>query len=177
MPIDPIILLAEEIHTLEKQIHTTCKREGAYDREGMEAVNVMVGRLRALYSELLETMPTSAIGAGELIRIAADRLPFAQGRYASHLYRIAERLGAGERAQADLIWLRALTEALGEDTETAKGTDNRTAKLLALAVKGMALPVVVYRAALPARAPAHDLRTLSSGPGEVALPPFVPRSF
>jgi hypothetical protein len=177
MPIDPIILLADEIRTLEKQIHTVCKREGAYDRQGMEAVNLMVGRLRALYCELLETMPTSAIGAGELIRIAADRLPFAQGRYASHLYRIAERLGAGERAQADLIWLRALAEALGEDTDTAKGLDNRTARLLAQAVKGMALPVVVYRAALPRRAPAHDLRTLSSGPGDLALPPFVPRSF
>jgi hypothetical protein len=177
MPIDPIILLADEIRTLEKQIHAICKREGAYDRQGMETVNLMVGRLRALYSELLETMPTSAIGAGELIRIAADRLPFAQGRYASHLYRIAERLGAGERAQADLIWLRALAEALGEDTDTAKGLDNRTARLLAQAVKGMALPVVVYRAALPRRAPAHDLRTLSSGPGDLALPPFVPRSF
>ena len=177
MPIDPIILLAEEIRTLEKQIHTVCKREGAYDRQGMEAVNLMVGRLRALYGELLETMPTSAIGAGELIRIAADRLPFAQGRYASHLYRIAERLGAGERAQADLIWLRALAEALAEDTDAARGADNRTARLLALAVKGMALPVVVYRAALPRRAPSHDLRTLSSGPGALAPPPFVPRSF
>lgn len=177
MPIDPIILLADEIRTLEKQIHAICKREGAYDRQGMEAVNLMVGRLRTLYGELLETMPTSAIGAGELIRIAADRLPFAQGRYASHLHRIAERLGAGERTQADLIWLRALAEALGEDTDAAKGPDNRTAKLLALAVKGMALPVVVYRAALPARAPAHDLRMLSSGPGTLTPPPFVPRSF
>src|SRR5665213_1339588 len=115
MPIDPVTLLAEEIRNLEKQVHALCKREGAYDRQVMEAVNAMVDRLRALYGDLLETDPTSAPGAGELIRIAADRLPFAQGRYASHLYRIAERLGAGERLPSDLIWLRALVEALGEE--------------------------------------------------------------
>lgn len=175
MPIDPVILLAEDIRTLEKQIHTACKQGGAYDRQGMEAVNVMIGRLRALYDELLETPPTSVLGAGELIRFAADRLPFAQGRHASHLYRIADRLAAGERAQADLIWLRALADALGEDADA--GTGDRTARLLALAVRGMALPVVVWRAALPRRAPSQDLRTLSSGPGDLALPPFVPQSF
>lgn len=103
MPIDPVILLAEDIHSLEKQIHTACKQSGTYDRQGMEAVNGMIGRLRALYAELLETPPTSVIGAGELIRFAADRLPFAQGRHASYLYRIADRLAGGERAQADLI--------------------------------------------------------------------------
>lgn len=177
MQIDPVIILAEKIRTLEKKIHAVCKREGAYDREAMDAVNLMVERLRKLYSELLETIPTSALGASELIRIAADRLPFTQGRYASHLYCIAERLGAGERTQTDLIWLRALAEALGEDPDATKRTDNRTARLLALAVKGMAQPVVVYRAVLPRCAPPHDLRALSSGPGEVTLTPFVPQSF
>ena len=172
MPIDPILLIADEIRALEKQIHGVCKPGGTYDREGMEAVNVMMGRLRRLYTELLEVPPTSAIGAGELIRFAADRLPFSQGRYASHLYRIADRLTAGERTQADLIWLRALAEALAED---AKGTSNRTAQLLALAVRAMAHPVVVWRAALPARAPAHDLRTLLLGPGDPT--PFLPQRF
>ena len=177
MPIDPVILLAEEIRALEKQIHTVCKREGGYDRDGMEAAARMVRRLQTLYGELLDTPPTSAIGAGELIRIAADRLPFAQGRHANHLYRIAERLAGGERLQTDLIWLRALAEALGEDADAAKGAGNPTARLLALAVRGIALPVVVWRAALPAHAPSYDLRLLSSGPGGAALPPFVPQSF
>lgn len=175
MPIDPILLIADEIRTLEKQIHGVCKPGGTYDRDGMEAVNVMMGRLRRLYTELLDVPPTSAIGAGELIRFAADRLPFAQGRYANHLYRIADRLAAGERTQADLIWLRALAEALAEDTDAARGTGNRTAQLLALAVRGMAQPVVVWRAALPARAPAPDLRTLSLGPGNAT--PFSPPGF
>ncbi len=175
MPIDPVLLLAEEIRTLEKQVHAICK--GTYDREQMEAVNLMVGRLRALYGDLLETEPVSAPGAAELIRIAADRLPFAQGRYASHLYRIAERLGGGERQPADLIWLRALAEALEEDPQTGKGASNRTARLLAQAVKGMARPVLVWRAALPRRAPAHDLRALSAGPGEIAPAPFMPQRF
>ena len=175
MPIDPVLLLSTEISTLEKQVHAVCK--GSYDREQMDKVNLMVGRLRALYGELLETDPTSAPGAGELIRIAADRLPFAQGRYASHLYRIAERLAAGKRQPADLVWLRALAEALGEEPEANKGASNRTTRLLAQAVKGMARPVVVWRAALPCRAPAHDLRALSAGPGDIAPEPFVPRSF
>jgi hypothetical protein len=117
------------------------------------------------------------LGAGELIRFAADRLPFAQGRYASHLYRIADRLAAGERNQSDLIWLRALTEALTEETGTEKNPNNRTARMLAQAVKGMAQPVVVWRTALPLRAPARDLRALSAGPGDSAPPPFLPRSF
>jgi len=177
VPIDPIILIADEIRVLEKQIHSVCKRDDTYDRQGMEAVNRMITRLRSLYEELLETWPTSVLGAGELIRFAADRLPFAQGRYASHLYRIAGRLAAGERNQADLIWLRALTEALTEETGREKNPNNRTARMLAQAVKGMALPVVVWRTALPRRAPTRDLRALSAGPGESAPPPFLPRSF
>jgi len=177
MPIDPILLLADEIRTLEKLIHGACKYDGAYDRKAMDAVNQMVGRLRPLYDDLLETRPTSVLGAAELIRFAADRLPFAQGRYASHLYRIAERLSAGERNQADLIWLRALAEALAEEIGPEKNPNNRTARMLAQAVKGMAQPVVVWRAALPCRAPTQDLRTLSAGPGETTPPPFVPRSF
>lgn len=176
MPIDPVLLLAEEIRTLEKQIHAAIKREGAYDREGMEAVNRKVERLRVLYTDLLETNPTSVLGAGELIRFAADRLPFNHGRYASHLHRVADRLAAGERHQADLIWLRAVAEALDGETDASKG-NNRAAKLLALAVKGMALPVVVWRAAVPKHAPMRDLRALLAGPGEVAPAPFVPRSF
>ena len=175
MPIDPVLLLTEEISVLEKQVHAACK--GSYERAQMEKVNLMVGRLHALYGELLETEPTSAPGAGELIRIAADRLPFAQGRYANHLYRIAERLAAGTRQAADLVWLRALAEALAEEPEANKGAGNRTARLLAQAVKGIARPVVVWRAALPCRAPTHDLGDLSAGPGEVAPEPFVPHRF
>jgi hypothetical protein len=172
MPIDPVILLVEQIRGLEKQIHASCHGPG-YDRERMEAANGMIGQLRTLYGELLRTEPDSAPGAGEMIRIAADRLPFAQGRYASHLYRIADRLCAGERLAADLIWVRALAEALAEGQESGPGS--RTARMLAAAVHGMARPVLVWRAALPARAPAHDLGVLSRGPGEMTR--FVPGSF
>jgi hypothetical protein len=169
MPIDPILLLVEQIRALEKQVHVNCQRTG-YDRERMEKVNAMVERLRAHYGELLKTAPVSAPGAGEMIRVAADRLPFAQGRYASHLYSIADRLCAGERQPSDLIWVRALAEALCAEPES-----HRTGKMLALAVKGMARPVLVWRAALPARAPARDLGALSQGPGGMTR--FVPGSF
>jgi hypothetical protein len=174
LPIDPVILLAEEIRSLEKQIHAAVKREaGAYDHNRAEAVNHMLDRLRILFADLLETSPISAPGAGELIRIAARRLPFSQGRYADHLYRIADRLASGDRQQSDLIWLRALAEALGEEVEAGKG-GNRTAKLLASAIKGMALPIVVWRAALPSQPPMRDLHTLLAGPAEPAR--FMPQS-
>jgi hypothetical protein len=169
MPIDPVILLVEQIRALEKQIHASCQRT-AYDRERMEVVNGMVERLRAHYGDLLKTAPVSAPGAGELIRIAADRLPFAQGRYASHLYSIAERLCAGQRLPSDLIWVRALADALSGEQES-----HRTGRMLALAVRGMARPVLVWRAALPAQSPVRDLGALSQGPGEMTR--FVPRSF
>lgn len=172
MPMDPVVLLVEQIRGVEKQIHASCRGPG-YDRERMEAANGMIGQLRALYGELLKTEPESAPGAGEMIRIAADRLPFAQGRYASHLYRIADRLCAGERQPADLIWVRALAEALADGQEAGPG--NRTARMLAAAVRGMARPVLVWRAALPSRVPAYDLGVLSRGPDEMTR--FVPESF
>lgn len=176
MPIDPVVLLAETIRSLERQIHTAMKSEGGYDRNRQEAISLMLKRLRTLNADLLETCPISALGAGELIRIAADRLPFAHARYAGHLYRIAGRLAAGDRQQSDLIWLRALTEALSEEADSGK-RGNRTAQLLASAVKGVALPVIVWRAATPRQPPMRDLRSLLAGPGEIPPTRFMPQSF
>lgn len=174
MRIDPVLPLAEEIRQLEKRIHVECEcNRVQYDRDRMEVIGQLVRCLRSRYEELLETEPTSALGASELIRIAASRLPFSQGRYAAHLYRIADRLAAGKRLPADLVWLRALTEALNDNDR--EENHSKIVILLALAVKGMAQPVVVYRAALPPRIPIRDLSELSRGPIETS--PFVPQQF
>ena len=93
MHIDPVLILADDIRQLEKQIHIECQhKKEPYNREQMQTINLLIGKLRARYAELVKTEPTSVLGAGELIRFAAHRLPFSQGRYATHLYRIADRL-------------------------------------------------------------------------------------
>ncbi len=169
MAIDPVVLLVEEIRTLEAELRTQCKLNSAdYTTGRMELVNVIVARVRALYTHLLETVPSSALGAGELLHIAATRLPFSHSRYASHLHRVSDRLGAGQRLHTDLVWLRALAEALADD---AAEPTRKTAALIALAVKGIAQPVVVYRAAMPQQPRHRDLRELSDGP---LYPPFYP---
>jgi hypothetical protein len=173
--IDPVLLLADEIRSLEKQLHAVIKPGGVYRREPMAGANAIVERLRLLYVKLLETDPTSAVGAGELIRFAAERLLPGQRCYADHLHCIASRLAAGQRPQSDLIWVRAVAEAMAE--EKGAGEYNRTSRLLTLAVKGMARPVIVWRAALPMPAPRRDLRTLQWGPGEIAKSPYVPQNF
>ena len=174
MRIDPVLPLADEIRQLEKKIHAESELNRVqYDRGRMETISQLLRCLCRRYEELWETEPTSALGASELIRFAASRLPFSQGCYAAHLHRIADRLAAGKRLPADLVWLRALTEALHDNNP--EESPRRIVALLALAVKGMAQPVVIYRAALPLRTPIRDLNELSRGPFETS--PFVPQQF
>jgi phage terminase large subunit-like protein len=82
-----------------------------------------------------------------MLRMAAQRLPFSMSRYSSHFHEVADRLGAGRRDHADLVWLRAmrcsLRDGQGGDQET------RAAPLVALALAGAARPVLVFRAMVP----------------------------
>jgi len=86
-------------------------------------------------------MPTSALGAGELVRLAAQRLPFSLARYADHFNQIADRLGAGRREHSDLVWLRSMRAALRNGGQQGV----RAAPLLQLAIAGAARPVVIFR--------------------------------
>ncbi len=52
------------------------------------------------------------LGASEMVRMAARRLPFSFSRYSSHFDEVADRLSAGRREHADLVWLRAMRAAL-----------------------------------------------------------------
>ena len=163
MAIDPVILLVDRIHCAETELQLLCRQNAArYSIGRADAINLMLKRIRELYESLLETSPNSALGASELIRVAARRLPFSHARYACHLDRIADRLGAGHRLHSDLVWLRALADAL-----TAGQPDDRndkTAALLALAVRGAAQPVVVWRSVVPRNPCRPDLTQLSDGP-------------
>lgn len=144
MAIDPVILLAEDLRTTETALDRATKlysRERR--REDGELVNMLLERMKRLYNDIYETVPTSALGAAELVRMAARRLPFAYSRYASHLHDIAERLSDGRRLHSDLIWLRALEAAF---LDGACGKDGGAiAPWLHLAVMGAARPVLVFR--------------------------------
>lgn len=148
MDMDPVLRLAEELRSAETALRAAIKRyEFDRARESGESVNALLQQVRQLHRDMTETVPTSAMGAGEVLRLAARRLPFSLARYSSHFHEVADRLGAGRREQADLIWLRAMRAALKGGQGGEQG--QRTAPLLGLALAGAARPVVVFRASKP----------------------------
>jgi hypothetical protein len=148
MPIDPVVLLSEELRIAERHLQDVRRTNtGFYRLDRAEKATRLLSRITRLHESLFETEPTSVLGAGELVRLAAQHLPFSQSNYATHLNEIADRLGEGQRIHSDLLWLRAFANALVLGAGGENGI--RTATLLRLAVKGAAKPVVVFRAVLP----------------------------
>ncbi|HET7085823.1 MAG TPA: hypothetical protein VFI23_13690 [Rhizomicrobium sp.] len=148
MEIDPVVLLAEELRATESALKNAVQcYEQEHLREQGEKVSELLKSLKTLYRDLAETEPTSALGAGELVRLAAQHLPFAMARYADHFREVADRLSQGRREHADLVWLRAMVAALkGASAENSQ----KAAPLLKLALAGAARPVVIFRGlALP----------------------------
>ncbi len=148
MAIDPVLLLTEELRMAEAALD---KATQIYNRDAKqshaELVNMLLIKVKRLFTELFETQPNSAPGAAELVRVAAQRLPFAHSRHAAHLHDIADRLSDGQRSLSDLVWLRAMRAALldgffGKDGE-------KTARLLSLAISGAQRPVMVFHAVQP----------------------------
>ena len=138
MPIDPVVVLAEELRSTEVTLQTAC------DDKERETFTQLMAKTISLYRELFETVPTSAIGAGELVRIAARHLPVSEASYAAQMRQIADRLGAGARVHTDLIWLRAMAQAL--DGGLCGDDGLKAGALLHLAIRGAAQPILVFRA-------------------------------
>ena len=148
MPMDPVILLTEELRASEAALRRAIQRyEKDHARENGETVNSLLNTIKSLYRDLFETMPTSAMGAAEMLRMAAQRLPFSMARYCQHFHEVADRLGAGRREHADLVWLRAMRAALRDGQGGEQGS--RAAPLVSLALAGAARPVLVFRATVP----------------------------
>ena len=147
MEIDPVVLLAEELRATESALQSAVQRyEVDHLRENGEKVSELLKSIKALYRDLAETEPTSAMGAGEMVRLAAQHLPFALARYADQFDEVAARLSAGRREHADLIWLRAMVTTLKGGGEQGK----KAIPLLKLAIAGAARPVIIFRGlALP----------------------------
>lgn len=148
MAIDPVVLLTEELRMAESALD---KATQIYNRDAKqshaELVNLLLAKVKRLFSELFETEPTSALGAAELVRVAAQRLPFTYARHAAHLHEIADRLSEGQRSLSDLVWLRAMRAAVLEGFFGKDG--EKTGQLLALAITGARRPVMVFHAVQP----------------------------
>jgi len=148
MDIDPVVLLAEELRATETLLRQAVR---LYELDHLQAngekVNALLTAIKSLYRDIAETVPTSALGAAEMIRMAAQRLPFAMARYTTHFHEVAERLSAGRREHGDLVWLRAMRSSLkgGQGGESGQ----KAAPLLSLALAGASRPVVVFRAVMP----------------------------
>jgi hypothetical protein len=145
MAIDPVVVLAEELRAAERTLHDACRdNHDALRGKSGEEICQLTSRIRDISQEIFETKPTSAMGAGILVRMAAERLPFSYGSYTKHFHEIAERLDAGQRELADIIWLRAMRTALAGGLCGKDGV--RIAPLLRLAIEGARQPIVVFRA-------------------------------
>lgn len=145
MAIDPVVLLSEELRVAEQTLHAACRdNPDALRGKSGEEICALTVRIRELSTEIFETKPTSALGAGILVKMAAERLPFSYGSYTKHFHEIAERLGAGQRKLSDIVWLRAMRTALSGGLCGKDGI--RIAPLLRLAIEGARQPVVVFRA-------------------------------
>jgi hypothetical protein len=156
-------VLVEELRSVELALSkATQTYRRTSQREDGEVVNLLLGKLKRLFGELFETMPTSSAGAAELIDIAAQRLPFAYARFAAHLHNVADRLSQGRRDHSDLVWLRAMRAALQEGLCGEEG--RKMAPLLDLAVRGAARPVMIFRTTQSAPGPAPWKSVLLSQP-------------
>jgi hypothetical protein len=144
MEMDPVVLLAEELRMTESALRSAVKRyELDKLQENGERVNALLASLKSLYRDIAETQPTSALGASEMVRLAAQRLPFSLARYSGHFHEVADRLGEGRREHADLVWLRAMRAALNSGACGEQGL--KAAPMLSLAIAGASRPVVVFR--------------------------------
>ena len=74
---DPVVLLAEQLRAAEQSLHTAVRLyEVDRCQENGETVNSLLVSIKSLHRDLTQTAPTSALGASELVRLAAQRLPF-----------------------------------------------------------------------------------------------------
>lgn len=139
MEIDPVVALAEQLRATERILESA--RKGWHDERLIELRTASLVMRRMLET----TLPTSAMGASELIAIAADRLTGTEFPYIADLRSVGERFGEGRRVLSDLIWLRAAVAAL-EAGACGEG-GKKAAALMSLAIEGASKPLIIFRAA------------------------------
>lgn len=148
MRIDPVVALMDELDAAYVLLART--RDG----KDWDGTRRQLALIASLHARLRETEPTGVIGAAHLLREAASLL--LRSNVPDHgdgLCGIAGRLEEGERSFSDLVWLRSVRRSL-EGGACGRPGEN-AATLVALALKGAARPILLYRAvAMPS--PQHD---------------------
>ncbi|MEI9992622.1 MAG: hypothetical protein WDM86_21640 [Rhizomicrobium sp.] len=143
MQIDPVVALAQKLADAERALRD------ARLRRDEKMTTRWLAILSMLNEDLYTVVPTSPLGAAELLRKAAAPLGGAWTVYAGHMDAIAERLSNGSRALDDLVWLRAMRPALSSGMCGNEGVI--VAPLVALAIRGASRPMIVFRAVFPPR--------------------------
>lgn len=144
MAIDPVILLVHEQRAVRRAMAAArSNRDGLSESDRCAHIRDLQIQTDKLRERMLQTVPTSPLGAAELIWIAADMLPAACALHAARLRQIVSRLSTGQRTLADLQWLRQMANAV---TDGLCGDTGDAGSLLQLAVHGAAIPLVVHRA-------------------------------
>jgi len=133
---DPTLIVAEEL----REAQTSLQSATAQRRHNV--VRDLLLEIRLLEEALTELVPTTAKGAGALLRVVAANLAWTEPDFAADALPIAGRLEAGYRELPDLVRLRRLIAVL-QRRGNAQAT--RTALLLTSVVAGAAKPVVVSR--------------------------------
>ncbi len=143
MQIDPVVAIAQKILDAERALRD------ARLRRDEKMTTRWLAMLSMLNEDLYTVVPTSPLGAAELLRKASASLGSAWAVYAAQLDAIAERLSNGARLLDDLVWLRSMRPALSGGLCGNDGVI--VAPLVALAIRGAARPVIVFRAVFPPR--------------------------
>lgn len=142
MRIDPVVALMDELD----MAYVSLAR--ARDDRDWDATRRELATIATLHACLRETEPSTVIGAAHLLREAAALLlrsntPY----YGDRLREVATRLGEGQRKFSDLVWLRGVHGRLESGQAGRQGES--AAELIALALKGAARPVLLYRNVAP----------------------------
>ena len=136
-----IEIVAEKLRNAEQKLHdwrVRCDPVCCRD---------VVAEISALNERLYEAVPTSALGAAELLERIAAALDDSSKLCAWRLRQIANRLGSGERLLEDFVFLRRLLPQFSRRLYGDEGFV--VAPMLAAAIEGAVRPVLIYRAALP----------------------------
>lgn len=136
MPTKSVAVLIEELQTLERILEESRQKNAVDfwpDRE--EQIELLSSQSVSLRTELLLMSSSCPRGASEFVHMAVCHLPVANAHNFDYLREIADRLAAGKRDHADLIWLRMILEV---PTDRLDGDCAMSIFLLQLVLKGIA---------------------------------------
>ena len=143
MQIDPVVEIAQKLLEAERGLrHARLRCDEEMTARWMEIISM-------LNEQLYDVVPTSPLGAAELVRKVAAILGGSWSAYAAHMNEVAGRLSNGTRTLSDLVWLRWMRSALAGGLCGSDGIV--VAPLMALAIRGAARPIIVFRAVFPPR--------------------------